>query len=186
MRSRHILPPLDAVADPIGSLRRQYLRLLFVHPYARESKDAETHLWMQTSYALISIYKQRISALDRAIHHPPRQGAQHQSQQQQPSRVVEYRRLLQRFRQFLSDEEKFWTQLVLRFCRHFALDDCQPALTALGIVPEEEPTPSPDGAPRRSQYQFPPETEAGSPVAVSATSAAKSSTTVSPRTFALQ
>ncbi|KAI0088293.1 hypothetical protein BDY19DRAFT_950147 [Irpex rosettiformis] len=92
---------------------------------------------MQTSYALISIYKQRITALDRAIHHPPRQGAQ--QQHQQPPRAVEYRRLLQRFRQFLSEEEKFWTQLVLRFRRHFALDESQTALTTLGVVPESEP-----------------------------------------------
>ncbi|KAI0342447.1 hypothetical protein BDW22DRAFT_1429283 [Trametopsis cervina] len=145
------------------NLRRQYLRLLFVHPYARESKDAETHLWMQTSYSLISIYKQRITALDRAIHHPPRQGTQHQ---QQPSRAVEYRRLLQRFRQFLSEEEKFWTQLILRFRRHFALDEAQPALTILGIVPEDEPVPSADGPPRRNQYQFPPESEPDNPAVI--------------------
>ncbi|KAH7929299.1 hypothetical protein BV22DRAFT_1057367, partial [Leucogyrophana mollusca] len=30
------------------SLRRQHLRLLLVEPYAKESKDIETHLWMQT------------------------------------------------------------------------------------------------------------------------------------------
>lgn len=84
------------------NLRRQYLRLLFLHPYARESKDAETHLWMQTSYAIISIYKQRIANLDRAIHNPQRQGGQHQNGHS--SRTVEYRKLLQRFRQFLAEE----------------------------------------------------------------------------------
>lgn len=159
-------PTATSAADPIGSLRRQYLRLLFVYPYARESKDAENHLWMQTSYSLIAIYKQRITALDRAIHHPPRQSAQ-QPHQQQPPRAVEYRRLLQRFRQFLSEEEKFWTQLVLRFRRQFALDESQSALTALGIVPEEEPVPSADGTTRRNQFQFPPESEPGSTAAAS-------------------
>lgn len=119
---------------------------------------------MQTSYALISVYKQRITALDRAILHPPRQGAQ-QQHQQQPSRAVEYRRLLQRFRQFLSEEEKFWTQLVLRFRRHFALDESQAALTALGIAPEEETLPSADGTTRRNQFQFPPESEPDSKAA---------------------
>ncbi|KAJ3537656.1 hypothetical protein NM688_g6648 [Phlebia brevispora] len=83
------------------NLRRQYLRLLFLHPYARESKDAETLMWMQTSYSLIAIYKQRIAALDRAIQHP-RQG---QQSSHHPPRTVEYRKLLQRFRQFLAEEE---------------------------------------------------------------------------------
>ncbi|THH02022.1 hypothetical protein EW026_g765 [Hermanssonia centrifuga] len=144
------------------NLRRQYLRLLFVHPYARESKEAENHLWMQTSYALIAIYKQRIATLDRAIQHPPRQA----QQSSHPPRTVEYRKLLQRFRQFLAEEEKFWTQLVLRLRRHFALDDTQLALTALGIVAEDEQMSASltaaDGgvsatSPRRNQFQFPPE-----------------------------
>jgi tetratricopeptide (TPR) repeat protein len=126
---------------------------------------------MQTSYSLISIYKQRITALDRAIHQPPRQNAQ--QPQPQPSRAVEYRRLLQRFRQFLSEEEKFWTQLVLRFRRHFAIDESQPALTALGIVPEEESVPSADGTGRRNQYQFPPESEPGNMGAVAPMSQAQ-------------
>ncbi|CAL1709545.1 unnamed protein product [Somion occarium] len=143
------------------NLRRQYLRLLLVHPYAKESKDAETHLWMQTSYSLISIYKQRISALDRAIYGPPRQAPQ--SQQPQQRNVVEYRKLLQRFRQFLADEEKFWTQLIIRLRRNFAIDNAQPALAALGILTDQEPPPQPqpqDGTtPRRNQFQFPSESD---------------------------
>ncbi len=117
---------------------------------------------MQTSYALIAIYKQRIATLDRAIQHPPRQA----QQSSHPPRTVEYRKLLQRFRQFLAEEEKFWTQLVLRLRRHFALDDTQLALTALGIVAEDEQMSASltaaDGgvsatSPRRNQFQFPPE-----------------------------
>ncbi|KIP05453.1 hypothetical protein PHLGIDRAFT_14539 [Phlebiopsis gigantea 11061_1 CR5-6] len=143
------------------NLRRQYLRLLFLHPYARESKDAETHLWMQTSYSIIAIYKQRIAALDRALHNPSRQGGQQHSTSH--NRTVEYRKLLQRFRQFLAEEEKFWMQLVLRLRRYFALDDAQSALTALGITPEDDQTPAVDGAgfPRRNQHQFPPESDVG-------------------------
>ncbi|EKM56730.1 uncharacterized protein PHACADRAFT_254023 [Phanerochaete carnosa HHB-10118-sp] len=117
---------------------------------------------MQTSYAIISIYKQRIATLDRAIHNPSRQGgAQHQNGHS--SRTVEYRKLLQRFRQFLADEEKFWMQLVFRLCRYFILDDAQPALTTLGIVPEDDQAPAADSAtyPRRNQHQFPPESDHG-------------------------
>lgn len=149
------------VISTLSSLRREYLRLLFLHPYAKESKDAETHLWMQTSYSIISNYKQRISALDRQIFGPPRQ-AQQQQQQRQPApqrNVVEYRKLLQRFRQFLAEEEKFWTQLIVRLQRNFAIESAQPALQALGFLTEQEPPPQDPNSPRRNQFQFPPESD---------------------------
>ncbi|KAH9886219.1 hypothetical protein C8Q73DRAFT_283533 [Cubamyces lactineus] len=145
-------------------LRRNCLRLLLLHPFAPESKDAETMLWIQTSYAFISLYKQRIAALDRAIHGAPRQqqGQQQQGQgqgQQQPRQngghgVVEYRKLLQRFRQFLADEEKFWIQLIIRIRRIFQLDGAQPILAQLEILPEEEPSAE-GGPPKRNHFQFP-------------------------------
>lgn len=105
------------------------MNLLLIHPYAKESKDVENHLWMQTSYAFISVYKQRIAALDRVI-----QNASRQQPRQGGHGPVEHRKLIQRFRQFLGDEEKFWSQLVVRFRRSFALDEAQPALLALGIL----------------------------------------------------
>ena len=158
-------------------LRRNCLRLLLLHPYALESKDAENVLWMQTSYAFISVYKQRITHLDRAIHSGPRQNQQQQGQGQGQSQgqgqgqgqgqqqgrghgghgVVEYRKLLQRFRQFLADEEKFWIQLIVRIRRIFQLDDAQGVLSELGIVPEE---PSAEGGPpKRNHFQFPSDAE---------------------------
>ncbi|KAI0693694.1 hypothetical protein C8T65DRAFT_720824 [Cerioporus squamosus] len=149
-------------------LRRNCLRLLLLHPYAPESKDAENQLWMQTSYAFIAMYKQRITQLDRAIHSAPRQNQQQQQAQghgqgqgQQQGRghgghgAVEYRKLLQRFRQFLADEEKFWIQLIVRIRRIFQLDDAQGVLSDLGIVPEEPPAAAENGPPRRNHFQFP-------------------------------
>lgn len=158
----------------MDSLRRQYLRMLFVYPLAAESRDVENHLWIATSYQFISRYKERIATLDRSIYGSPRL---QQQQNQQPSRppggqrVNEYRRLLPRFRQFLSEEEKFWVQLIVRIRRVFALDDAQRALTALSIVPDDGSTaPASDGATaRRNQHQFPPEAEAVSPVVSSMT-----------------
>ena len=161
-----------------GRLRRHCLRLLLLHPYAPESKDAENHLWMQTSYAFIAVYKQRISTLDRAIHSSPRQhqqpAAQGQGQEGQQGQgqgqgrgqgrghgghgVVEYRRLLQRFRQFLADEEKFWIQLIVRIRRIFALDDAQHVLAELGLIPDDAtaaPPPAETGPPKRNHFQFP-------------------------------
>ncbi|KAG1743739.1 uncharacterized protein EDB91DRAFT_1274594 [Suillus paluster] len=115
------------------SLRRLYLRLLFVEPYAKESKDAETHLWMQTSYQFISNYKQNVATLDRTLQSAPR----HQPRQGNHG-PVEYRKLMQRFRQFLAEEEKFWTQLVARYQRSFALHEAQHILSALNIaIPDD-------------------------------------------------
>ncbi|KAF4608178.1 hypothetical protein EYR40_000522 [Pleurotus pulmonarius] len=126
-------------------LRKKYLCLLLVNPYAKESKDAEAHLWMQTSYNFISVYKQRLATLDRAI-----QAAKQQQQQQQTRTaggsgpVVEHRKLTQRFRQFLAEEEKFWTQLIVRHRREFDLVEVQPHLVALGILPTVEELPTED------------------------------------------
>lgn len=138
------------------NLRRRYLSLLLVHPYAKESKDAETHLWMQTSYAFIAVYKQRIAALDRSPR--PQQQQHHRGNDPGP---VEYRKVLQRFRQFLADEEKFWTQLIVRFTRIFSLEEVQPHLVALGILTTgtdgkviDEVAENPSNA--RNHYQFPP------------------------------
>lgn len=151
------------------SLRRRYLNLLLVHPYSKDAKDVENHLWMQTSYAFISSYKQRIAALDRVMQNNARQQNQPQpagQQQHRPnSHVVEHRKLLQRFRQFLADEEKFWTQLILRIYRSFELNEAQPTLVSLklisGTLEIEQPAadmemlnPNSTG---RNHFQFPPE-----------------------------
>ncbi|KAG6815676.1 hypothetical protein H0H87_012342 [Tephrocybe sp. NHM501043] len=155
--------PFDKEVDfQRKNLRRRYLNLLLVHPHAKESKDVENHLWMQTSYTFIASYKQRILNLDRAI-----QSKMRQTPNQRPPNapVVEHRKLIQRFRQFLADEEKFWTQLVVRLRRSFALDAATPALLALGIISASDelnasiPEALENGVPPngRNHFQFPPE-----------------------------
>ena len=134
-----------------NSLQKQYLLLLLSHPNAKESKDAETHMWMQTSYALISIYKTRLAALENALREAGTQRQQPRSQRPGP---VEYRKLLQRFKQFLSTEEKFWTHLVVRIQRQFGLSEARSALAALSIVPDTEPDID---AGKHDHFRFPPE-----------------------------
>lgn len=143
------------------NLRRRYLNLLLVHPYAKESKDVENHLWMQTSYAFISSYKQRILNLDRIIQSKQKQPPQ---QNQRPNNVpiVQHRKILAQFRQFLAEEEKFWSELVRRLRRSFGLDEATPALLALGIISATDDGLAGDpehGAPQngRNHFQFPPE-----------------------------
>lgn len=125
---------------------------------------------MQTSYAFIAIYKQRIAVLDQTLRSAPR--LQQQQSRQEGHGPVEYRKLMQRFRQFLAEEEKFWTQLVVRFRRSFLLNEVQQALVALGILPTTDSTtgnvtseaqegvqhPRDGGAADgRNHFQFPPE-----------------------------
>ena len=97
---------------------------------------------MQTSYPFISRYKQDIASLDRALQQQQQQrthsrqnnhsNQQHDHRQHGP---VEYRKIMQRFRQFLAEEEKFWIAFVTRYYRQFGISEAQPALHALGVVP---------------------------------------------------
>jgi protein SMG7 len=117
---------------------------------------------MQTSYAFISWYKQQVSELDKIVHpdprHPPptnRGPATHGP--------VEYRKLLGRFRQFLAEEEKFWTQLIVRMRRTFLLKEVDPALVSLGIIPEADAKPE-DTAQARAPAEFPEDENVQAPV----------------------
>ncbi|KAJ6489891.1 hypothetical protein C8R45DRAFT_992076 [Mycena sanguinolenta] len=110
------------------NLRRRYLHLLLLYPNARETRDAGTHLWMQTSYAFIALYKQRLAALSAHAnatgdntntnnnHHNSGNDKREGNRKQ-----VESRKLLQRFRQFLADEDRFWRALVGRVQRAYGV-----------------------------------------------------------------
>ncbi|KAI5120400.1 hypothetical protein M0805_000179 [Coniferiporia weirii] len=128
------------------NLRKQHLKLLLLHPNSKEAKDAETHIWMQTSYHFIAAYKQRITVLDRKLFPS---GPQHQKSSSRQDRGggghVEYRKLLSRFRQFLAEEEKFYIQLLIRFRSQSSLTEVQPALAKVEIVSAgSEDTPQSD------------------------------------------
>ncbi|KAJ7292219.1 hypothetical protein C8J57DRAFT_1113944, partial [Mycena rebaudengoi] len=92
------------------NLRRRYLHLLLLHPAAREARDALTHLWMQTSYAFIALYKARLASKSNTKHNNNNNNT-----------TVETRKLLQRFRQFLAEEERFWVLLVQRLQRAYGV-----------------------------------------------------------------
>lgn len=101
---------------------------------------------MHTSYAFITGYKQRIANL--SVPQPPPRGARQAPPRDAPNAPVERRKLLSRFRQFLSEEEKFWISLVTWFRRTFDLHEAQPILVSLEMVsanPEDNPDPVPEG-----------------------------------------
>jgi protein SMG7 len=113
---------------------------------------------MQSSYSFITIYKQRIARADPSgLAGGPRQG-----RRESQGGVVEYRKLLSRFRQFLTEEEKFWTQLVVRLRRSFGLDEVHASLVALDLIPpdiEVAPAQQQAEAVGRGQNIFPVEDE---------------------------
>ena len=133
---------------------------MLVFPNAKESKDVENHLWMQTSYASIASFKQRI-ATDRMAQNNQRQQNSGPASKQNPHHgIVEHRKLVQRFKQFLADEERFWRQFILRFFRLFDLHEARAALITLSLLDEagEGTTSTGDGidANGRNHFQFPP------------------------------
>ncbi|KAF7345284.1 Protein SMG7 [Mycena sanguinolenta] len=67
----------------------------------RATRDAETYLWMQTSYTFIALYKQRLGVLSAG-----------EDQRDGNRKQIETRKLPQRFRQYLADEDRFWRALV--------------------------------------------------------------------------
>ncbi|EIW80021.1 hypothetical protein CONPUDRAFT_145058 [Coniophora puteana RWD-64-598 SS2] len=134
-----------------NNLRRHYLRLILVHPSDPESRDAQTRLWMQTSHQFISTYRDRLKALDHILQSAPRTthnnvsstgSGPRQGHAQGNHGPVEYRKLMQRFRQFLATEEKFWTAFVARCFRSFALQEAATALATLGILTDSPPETS--------------------------------------------
>ncbi|KAF7982839.1 hypothetical protein HWV62_25800 [Athelia sp. TMB] len=124
--------------------------------YYSESKDVENLLWMQTSYAFISSYKQRIASLDRIVQSSPRN-----QPRQGGHGPVEYRKLMQRFRQFLAEEERFWSKLIERLQRAFGLNEAHAAIVLLGIAANDIPVATNDDhSPQRTtngrnHWQFP-------------------------------
>lgn len=119
---------------------------------------------MQTSYALISVYKNRISVLERTLREPPRQTHHGRNQPRHNHGPVEHRKLLQRFKQFLSQEEKFWSQLIVRLQRQFHLIEARSSLIALGILSASNNSDLPadtsaETGGRPSHFRFPPEPE---------------------------
>ncbi|GJJ14582.1 hypothetical protein Clacol_008848 [Clathrus columnatus] len=124
-----------------SNLRRQLLQLILVHPYSKESKDADHSLWMTTSYYLISAYKSRIAAADAIVHHSANESHSHRANRSEVNghyhgkvSFVEYRKLVHRFRQFLAEEEKFWTNFIIRIVRVFDIQGSRSTLATLGIV----------------------------------------------------
>ncbi|CEQ39521.1 SPOSA6832_01046, partial [Sporobolomyces salmonicolor] len=98
-------------------------------------------LWLDTSHALIQIYRHRLSELDKAIAEAPRahkgknkRGGNGGDIQLPPAPgPVARRKLLHSFRQFLGAEEEFWRTLCGRFASRLYPEEAD-ELRGLGIL----------------------------------------------------
>lgn len=127
---------------------------------------------MATSYFLISSYKSRIAVSDGVSHqatdshvHRGNRNNEANGHHHGKASFVEYRKLVHRFRQFLAEEEKFWTNFVIRVVRVFDLTSSRPALATLGIVtdPDSLPNVSPTRNGRRNLFPNEDATQSPSP-----------------------
>ncbi|KAJ7026802.1 hypothetical protein C8F04DRAFT_966014, partial [Mycena alexandri] len=102
---------------------------------------------MQTSYAFIALYKQRLARPAHGVHshnnNPHTNNNGNNSNNVNGNTTVETRKLLQRFRQFLADEERFWRALILRLQRAYGvpLPDTLPS-EVLGTLSINSNTPA--------------------------------------------
>ncbi|KNZ55797.1 hypothetical protein VP01_257g5 [Puccinia sorghi] len=137
-------------------LRQQYLAFIFQSPGQATSSspsatvksyagDALHLLWLDTSYSLINIYRNKLSAIDKEIERatlvnhkkscPKNQRIQTDRIHGSPSGVgpVARRKLLQQFRSFLRTEDTFWKSLIHRLINYYHVDAATGCLKILKI-----------------------------------------------------
>lgn len=117
------------------SVRNKIMHLLFNYPTSPEAQKVDNLLWLDTSYAVIKVYRQRLAVLDETSNATPTKG---------PRPIVQLRKLQTKFRSFLSDEEMFWSGFALRLVGTFKLAEANSALLALNINVQDPNNPFPD------------------------------------------
>ncbi|KAH8916318.1 hypothetical protein BT69DRAFT_1250382 [Atractiella rhizophila] len=116
------------------NLRKQYMLLIFSSFESSKPLEVLHLLWLETSHAIIQLYRDRLAAVDAAMKQPRGKPPHYQPGQQQFGPVAR-RKLFQNFRNFLNSEESFWRdQLLVKMVREWDLKEAEPALRALGVV----------------------------------------------------
>ncbi|EFP75168.2 uncharacterized protein PGTG_01761 [Puccinia graminis f. sp. tritici CRL 75-36-700-3] len=162
-------PWSTTIEDQRQSLRRQYLSLIFHSCEASESNQAGAArhsysgealnlLWLDTSYSLINIYRQKLSAMEKEVertNHVSHKKSGPKNQRMQIDRTrgslsnvgpVARRKLLQHFRSFLRSEDAFWKSLIHRLINSYHIESAKGCLKILKIYNDssamEEPRSS--------------------------------------------
>lgn len=118
--------------------RRKYVDALFKSDDVSRKSRAQTlnalsTLWLETTHTIIHAYRERLSQMDKAIAaNTPRDPAKGKPETPAPGPTAR-RRLVQKFRGFLTAEESFWSELLARIADVFDVHDALPILRVLTI-----------------------------------------------------
>lgn len=121
--------------------RDTHLTILFGHPFSPHAHSLDA-LWIQTTYLAIASYRDHVARAEAAAAPSAPSvptgggggGAAKQRAQRNVPAEQELKKVLTRFRQFLSSEEAWYRQLIARINRFFALDALvRLALSLVGI-----------------------------------------------------
>ncbi|KAI7945075.1 hypothetical protein MJO28_010770 [Puccinia striiformis f. sp. tritici] len=141
-------------------LRKQYMALIFhssqtdecsraTAPKRNHAPEALNLLWLDSSYALINIYRTKLSSMDKEIGKtnpvtpkksvPKNQRMQVDRTHDSPPNVgpVARRKLLQHFRTFLGTEDGFWKSLIHRLINHYHIEAAKGSLKILKIFNDQ-------------------------------------------------
>lgn len=117
------LPPYDGAARQAwGALRATYVSLLLTCTFDQQGAGAESLLWTETTYAVISAFRSALSAIED------------DGGRAEKRRIQAYQRVLRSLRRFLADEEAYWAQLAARVVRMYALGEAHGVLAGVGIA----------------------------------------------------
>ncbi|WWD05969.1 hypothetical protein V865_004054 [Kwoniella europaea PYCC6329] len=117
------LPPWSREAEQSRQRCRDvHLLLIFSHPLSPYSQSLD-NLWHQTSYLLISAYRNIISNIERSSSSSQPQQGRRDRRSDNNSNSNELRRVITRFKQFLSSEESFYKSLISRIYNYHELQD---------------------------------------------------------------
>lgn len=117
------LPPYDGAARHAwGALRATYVSLLLTCTFDQQGPGAESLLWTETTYAVISAFRSALSAIE---------GDDGRAEKR---RIQAYQRVLRSLRRFLAEEEAYWAQLAARVVRMYALGEAHGVLAGVGIA----------------------------------------------------
>lgn len=120
-------------------LRKVIISALFNYPDDPATIKLAGTLWAETTYGLIERYRQLVSEMRNKVatagptDRMRTNGRRPRFAEGQEGPVA-LRKLLKRFTGFLSDEEKFWTQLFLQFARIFNIREASSSIVALSLM----------------------------------------------------
>ncbi|RSH84706.1 uncharacterized protein EHS24_006230 [Apiotrichum porosum] len=147
-------PPWSREADAVRQRARiALLAVIFQHPLSPHAQSIDT-LWFNTTYSLISEYREVVARIEAALPPPPaRRGGGNGGQKQQHmgggDAAADLRRTLARFRSLLVAEDTFYRSLATRIVGFYRLQDNAGEYLALVGIPvpavgaEEDPSLAP-------------------------------------------